>query len=162
MAKAALGDKQICPTCGAKFYDLGKRPAICPKCAAAFDPADETVRLKRTRGRVANYDAATDEDEDEEAVAARPKGDDADEEEEIEEAPELDVEVAAEPVVLVDEDDDEAPPAEPEIPAGFSEDDGDIETVADDEDDGVPLLEDEEEFPEDELGELPAEEGEDR
>ena len=30
MAKAELGDKQICPNCGAKFYDLGKTPVISP------------------------------------------------------------------------------------------------------------------------------------
>lgn len=28
----ALGQKRICYSCGAKFYDLEKEPAICPKC----------------------------------------------------------------------------------------------------------------------------------
>jgi uncharacterized protein (TIGR02300 family) len=27
-----LGKKHICSNCGAKFYDLGKSPAKCPKC----------------------------------------------------------------------------------------------------------------------------------
>ncbi|WP_204332954.1 TIGR02300 family protein, partial [Klebsiella pneumoniae] len=31
LANPELGAKQICPSCSAKFYDLGKRPAVCPK-----------------------------------------------------------------------------------------------------------------------------------
>ena len=34
-----LGEKQLCPECEKKFYDLAKRPAICPYCATSFDPA---------------------------------------------------------------------------------------------------------------------------
>ena len=34
----SLGQKRICPACSAKFYDLGKHPAICPKCGHEFDP----------------------------------------------------------------------------------------------------------------------------
>jgi len=26
------GTKRICPGCAAKFYDLDKRPIVCPKC----------------------------------------------------------------------------------------------------------------------------------
>ena len=44
MANPELGTKQICPNCQAKFYDLGRRPAHCPKCAHEFDP-DEAVRF---------------------------------------------------------------------------------------------------------------------
>ena len=32
MAASALGMKHICPNCGARYYDLNKSPAICPKC----------------------------------------------------------------------------------------------------------------------------------
>jgi uncharacterized protein (TIGR02300 family) len=32
MAKPELGLKRICVACGAKFYDLMKQPAVCPKC----------------------------------------------------------------------------------------------------------------------------------
>ena len=38
MVKAEWGTKRACPKCGAKFYDLQKVPAVCPKCAHAFDP----------------------------------------------------------------------------------------------------------------------------
>ncbi len=34
LAKNSLGVKRRCPTCGAKFYDLGRKPAICAKCGA--------------------------------------------------------------------------------------------------------------------------------
>ena len=50
MANPELGSKQICPHCQAKFYDLTKRPAHCPKCDTEFDP-DEAVRNRRVRAR---------------------------------------------------------------------------------------------------------------
>ena len=36
VARAELGTKRLCGECGAKFYDLGKDPIICPKCEAVF------------------------------------------------------------------------------------------------------------------------------
>lgn len=33
-----LGTKRECPACKNKFYDLGKTPAICPKCQFSYDP----------------------------------------------------------------------------------------------------------------------------
>ena len=68
--KIDLGVKQLCPSCGAKFYDLHKRPAQCPKCGNVFDPDDETVKAKRARvaRAPAAFDPALDE-EDEEAAA---------------------------------------------------------------------------------------------
>ena len=48
MAKAELGHKQRCGSCGIKFYDLNKTPIICPSCHTEFDP--ETL-LKSRRGR---------------------------------------------------------------------------------------------------------------
>jgi len=29
---AKLGNKRNCPSCGAKYYDLGKTQSVCPKC----------------------------------------------------------------------------------------------------------------------------------
>lgn len=37
MAKPELGLKRLCPSCGAKFYDLNHDPILCPKCGAHFD-----------------------------------------------------------------------------------------------------------------------------
>ena len=50
MANPELGAKQICPTCSTKFYDLTRRPAVCPKCGNAFDP-EEALRNRRVRVR---------------------------------------------------------------------------------------------------------------
>ena len=38
LVKADLGTKRVCPSCGARFYDLTKRPIECPKCAFSFEP----------------------------------------------------------------------------------------------------------------------------
>lgn len=46
MAKADLGDKRVCAECSAKFFDLKKRPVVCPKCGFSFDP-DVTRRQSR-------------------------------------------------------------------------------------------------------------------
>ena len=36
VAKPDLGTKRLCASCGAKFYDLGKNPIVCPKCDTVF------------------------------------------------------------------------------------------------------------------------------
>lgn len=151
MANPELGTKQICPNCQAKFYDLGKRPAHCPKCATEFDP-DEAVRNRRVRART----IVPEDDQVEDQVAE--KETDEDEEEEEAATPELD-EVADEPPLVTDDDD-----ADAEAPA-VSEDLGeftDEEEEADDAD--VPFLEDEEddEFDETEIDGLPGEGDDDR
>lgn len=38
MNKPELGVKRDCPSCGARFYDLNKSPAHCPKCEHDFVP----------------------------------------------------------------------------------------------------------------------------
>lgn len=45
MAQPELGSKRVCVSCGARFYDLNKEPAVCPKCGTE-QPA-EIPRLKR-------------------------------------------------------------------------------------------------------------------
>jgi uncharacterized protein (TIGR02300 family) len=45
MVKPELGSKRVCVQCGARFYDLMKQPAICPKCGAEQPP--EQPRLRR-------------------------------------------------------------------------------------------------------------------
>jgi len=160
LAKTDLGDKQVCPNCGAKFYDLRRRPATCPKCTTSFDPADEGVRSKRGRARVAAHDPELEDDEDLEDAKTRKSGDD-DDEEEAEETAEVDSEAEAEPVASDDEDEDATPASgDEEIPEGFSEDEGDLGDDAGD-DDSVPLIDDEEEFPEDEIGEISNDEDDD-
>ena len=36
MAKPDLGIKRQCQNCGAKFFDLGRSPILCPKCGTTF------------------------------------------------------------------------------------------------------------------------------
>jgi uncharacterized protein (TIGR02300 family) len=36
VAKAELGVKRRCLSCGAAFFDLNREPIVCPKCAAVF------------------------------------------------------------------------------------------------------------------------------
>lgn len=45
MAKPELGEKHTCVSCGARFFDLGKVPAICPKCGT--EQPIEQPKLKR-------------------------------------------------------------------------------------------------------------------
>jgi hypothetical protein len=56
MAKPELGSKRVCVSCGTRFYDLGKHPAICPKCGTE-QPAEQP-RLRRAAGNVADRSRA--------------------------------------------------------------------------------------------------------
>ena len=44
MAKPELGTKRVCVACGARFYDLTKSPAICPKCSTEQPPDQPRTR----------------------------------------------------------------------------------------------------------------------
>ena len=151
MANAALGAKQICPACQTKFYDLQRRPAVCPKCATEFDP-EEALRSRRVRARVNVV-----EDDAEEKVVA-PEVEDGFEAE-PDEAPELDA-VVDEPPLISDDDSEDADSAPP-VPADdlgvdFAEDD-DLEEA---DDDAVPFIEgDDDDFPADEIDGLGPEGG---
>src|SRR5262245_10679623 len=47
LATTDLGVKHTCPECGAKFYDLGKHPPVCPKCKTVLEGVEEPVKAKR-------------------------------------------------------------------------------------------------------------------
>ena|ERR1700688_635086 len=49
MARPELGTKRVCAACGARFYDLSKFPAICPKCGT--EQPLEQPRPRGTGGR---------------------------------------------------------------------------------------------------------------
>ena len=36
MSKPAWGTKRVCPSCGARFYDLSRTPITCPVCQAVY------------------------------------------------------------------------------------------------------------------------------
>jgi uncharacterized protein (TIGR02300 family) len=153
LANPELGSKQVCPNCQAKFYDLTKRPAHCPKCDNEFDP-DEAVKNRRVRARAITPEPEADEVEDQ--VVSKAGDEDEDEEDEVI-TPELDEVVDEPPLVTDDEDDDTAEPA-PAVTEDLGEF-ADEEEVEDDAD--VPFLEEDEdeEFDETEIEGLPEEGG---
>ena len=106
MAKAELGMKLTCESCGARFYDLNKQPGICPKCGTANA---RPVIFKASRGRPA-----------EEKIAAQ-KAPVVKAPEEADEAPEGEEEEDEDEAVIEDtsdlgEDDDVEVPVEKEEP----------------------------------------------
>jgi uncharacterized protein (TIGR02300 family) len=36
MSKPARGSKRVCPSCGARFYDLNRTPIVCPVCQTVY------------------------------------------------------------------------------------------------------------------------------
>jgi uncharacterized protein (TIGR02300 family) len=44
MSKPAKGTKRVCASCGARFYDLGRSPIICPACQAVYQVAPPPTR----------------------------------------------------------------------------------------------------------------------
>jgi uncharacterized protein (TIGR02300 family) len=158
LAIPELGAKQICPNCQTKFYDLNRRPALCPKCSTSFDP-EEAVKSRRVRARAVTPDYDNDEPE------AKPREEEDVEgfEEEVEVTPEIDEAIEAEPVEPEEGDHIGPAPAgaEPDLGVDFEEDAG---VLGDDADEDVPFLEDEEEdevFGDDDLDGLPDKDPED-
>ncbi len=100
-----LGKKHTCYSCQAKFYDLGKPQAICPKCGANQKDAENAHPAPSSRSRRApavvveappieddfeEQPEAVAEDEDEtlvtdEAVVEEESEDDEDDDEEFDE-----------------------------------------------------------------------------
>jgi uncharacterized protein (TIGR02300 family) len=159
VADPALGMKQICPNCTAKFYDLTHRPAHCPKCSFEFDP-EEAIRTRRSRVRNVAPDYETDEEAEDQVKDKVVVDEDEEEEPEII-TPEID-EVVVDEVLIVDEDED----LDPADPARVTPDavDMDIEDadLVDDDADDVPFLEDEDDADfDEEIDGLPGEGRED-
>ncbi|MBX9748468.1 MAG: TIGR02300 family protein [Roseococcus sp.] len=100
MAKPDLGLKRVCVACGAKFYDMAKVPALCPKCGTE-QPAEQP-RARRSANIVPDEKlkkraaAATEVDGDEvelEDVEADAGVEDADELEDEDDAIDAEIEV---------------------------------------------------------------------
>ncbi|MEL6235795.1 MAG: TIGR02300 family protein [Pseudomonadota bacterium] len=47
MPEVEWGVKRLCPSCGARFYDLSTDPATCPACGSTFSL--DALSLKRSR-----------------------------------------------------------------------------------------------------------------
>jgi uncharacterized protein (TIGR02300 family) len=44
MSKPARGTKRVCPSCGARFYDLNRSPITCPVCQAIYQVTQPASR----------------------------------------------------------------------------------------------------------------------
>jgi len=81
MVKPELGLKRVCVSCGAKFYDMARLPAVCPKCGTT-QPAEQP-KLKRAPippdDRVKKRVAPVEEAEGDEAAEDAEELEDADE-----------------------------------------------------------------------------------
>lgn len=134
MAKTDLGEKQICPECGSKFYDLNKDPAHCPKCdheftpEAVLPPVPKAPVPEKSKEKDDKATGKTDEDDE----------DDEEDDEEGEVVPELDDDTVV-PLTDAEDDDDDDDDDEDAIDI-----DADADLDLDDEDDDDVLLDDEE------------------
>ena len=99
MSKAEWGSKRICPSCGARYYDMKKNPPVCPSCKTPFD--HETVARAR-RGRAADKKFAV-KDAADDVIGDLPVADAAAEDAVIEDAEEL-ADEEVEEVVEVEEE----------------------------------------------------------
>ncbi|QEO17008.1 TIGR02300 family protein [Acetobacter vaccinii] len=54
MSQPDLGTKRVCVSCGARFYDLNRAPAVCPKCGA-----EQPVLVPRLRRSMDGLPAST-------------------------------------------------------------------------------------------------------
>jgi uncharacterized protein (TIGR02300 family) len=50
--------KRLCASCGAKFYDLGKTPIVCPKCGTTYEIPVVTARARPDAAAAARAAAA--------------------------------------------------------------------------------------------------------
>ena len=119
VAKPEWGSKRICPSCGARYYDLLREPVICPKCATPFD-AEAFLKSRRSRPappvekelEPVGADEIDAEVETEEAEATEEEETEEEEEEEeavpLEEAEEEDEELLEDASELGEDEDDMA------------------------------------------------------
>ncbi len=111
MAKPEWGTKRICPSCGTRYYDLLRKPVICPKCSTPFDP-EAFLKSRRARPAAPVEKELEPVGGDElDADAETEEGEDAATEEEalpLEEAEEEDEELLEDASELGEDEDDMA------------------------------------------------------
>ena len=62
MPKPEFGKKVICNNCEAKFYDLNRKPAICPHCGTEYvDPSSEVLSTTAKQVFIDDVDTVTDD-----------------------------------------------------------------------------------------------------
>ena len=61
MPKPEFGKKVICNNCEAKFYDLNRKPAICPHCGTEYvELTNDTVSTTAKQVFIENVDTVAD------------------------------------------------------------------------------------------------------
>ena len=120
MSKPARGTKRVCPSCGARFYDLGRSPITCPVCQAVYQISAPSSSRKADRAAPVPTPKPAPAEEKDAPVLAGAEVISLDEAAEAEEAAGEDEEI-----VDLDDDDDE-------IPA----DDDDNDTFLEEDEDG--------------------------
>jgi uncharacterized protein (TIGR02300 family) len=105
MSKPARGSKRVCPSCGARFYDLNRSPITCPVCQAVYQitpsASRRSERAQPVEAKVEEPEAETPALESAEVISL----------EEVEEA-------GAETPIEEDEEIVDLGDDAPEIPAG--------------------------------------------
>ena len=62
MPDIKFGKKVVCSNCEAKFYDLNRKPAICPHCGTEYiDPSNETISTTAKQVFIDDVDTVTDD-----------------------------------------------------------------------------------------------------
>lgn len=95
LAKPEWGFKRTCQACGARFYDMGRSPVVCPSCNTVFDPLGP-ARSRRNRAAAEPVAAAAAVEEEvaapvEEEVAEEAEDETAAEDSEAEESESEDI-----------------------------------------------------------------------
>ncbi len=62
MPKPEFGKKVVCNNCEAKFYDLNRKPAICPHCGTEYiELTNDTVSTTAKQVFIENVDTVSDD-----------------------------------------------------------------------------------------------------
>ena len=115
MAKPEWGVKRTCLACATRFYDMRKKPILCPSCGVKFD-VETIFRPRRSRAPVDEPVAAAAAAKPETPAAAEDDGDD------------IEKELAALADDSVDDDDDDDDAAI-EDTSDLADDDSDVPIV---------------------------------
>jgi uncharacterized protein (TIGR02300 family) len=98
VAKPELGKKHECAECSARFYDLNKNPAVCPKCGTKVAPPTKPKAAAKAPVVVAK----TPDKKPDKAAAKDPEAADA------EASEDSDDDMDDDETLIADDDDDEA------------------------------------------------------
>ena len=62
MPDIKFGKKVVCSNCEAKFYDLNRKPAICPHCGTYYvDPSNVTISTSAKQVFIDDVDTVADD-----------------------------------------------------------------------------------------------------